>query len=228
MNPEAIYYVIDDYINQVLLVFNFVLFISLIKNRKNADPIIWGLFLILNLLSSLDSICGLYFHLTGNLNPWRIFRINYVVCEWIFLLLFFYLTEKNSRLKSFLKYLVYSSLICITIILIYNYFYSKYNDLYISDFKFFSIVPLTIYRFFEFPKHSKFENVFLSPSFYINVAIFQLTTLNFTLDLFRLSIYNFSKDIYFINVFISWLSYFAFFSILAIAFSKYSKKNELQ
>ena len=179
-------------------------------------------------MSSFDSICGLYYHLTGNLNPFRIFRINYTVGEWIFLLLFFYLTEKNSRLKYFLKYLVYSSLVCTTIILIHNYFYSKYNDLYISDFKFLTIAPLTIYRFFEFPKHSKFENVFLSPNFYINVAIFQLTTLNFTLNMFRLSIYYFSKDIYFINIFISWLSYFAFFSILAIAFSKYTKKNLLQ
>lgn len=225
MSPEELYKILSEYINQILLIFNSILFFSLIKNRKNADPIIWGIFLILNLLSSFDSICGLYFHLTGNLNPIRIFRINYAVGEWIFFLLFFYLTEKNSRLKCFLKYLVYSSLVLTTIILIYNYFYSKYNDLYISDFKFLTIAPLTIYRFFEFPKHSKFENVFLSPNFYINVAIFQLTTLNFSLDLFRLSIFYFSRDIYFINVFISWLSYFAFFSILAIAFSKYSKRT---
>jgi hypothetical protein len=37
MSPVAIYYILDDYINQVLLVFNCILFFSLIKNRKNAD-----------------------------------------------------------------------------------------------------------------------------------------------------------------------------------------------
>ena len=147
--------------------------------------------------------------------------------EWIIFLLFYFKTESNANLKRIIKYLIAFSIICSFLIFVYNYYYSKYNDLYYSDFKFFTIVPLAIYRLFEMPQHSKTENNFITPIFFINIAIFQLMVVNYSFHLFRLTLYNLNKDIYFINGFILWFSYFVFFTLLMFAFQKYSKQKTL-
>jgi hypothetical protein len=228
MSPEEIFYIVVPYICIALFTFNCILFTILILKFKVADPTLWALFFLLNFFSALDSFFGyLYVEFSILHDLKRAIRINYVIFEWVIFLIFYYTTESKVNLMRIIKYLIAFSIISSFLIFVYNYYYSKYNDLYYSDFKFFTIVPLAIYRLFEMPQHSKTKNNFITPNFFLNVAIFQVMVVNYCFHLFRLTLYNLNKDIYFINGFILWFSYFAFFIILMIAFSKYPKKNNL-
>ena len=212
------------YINQILIVFNVLVFYAIFKNYKKIPVPIFGLFLIYNVFSIFDSIFSIIPTTKDICEVGQYVRLNFSIVEWMVFLLFFYFTERVEKVKKVIKVIIAISFILIIFISFYNILADNFLDKYLTVGEFVTILPLAIYRLFEIPKHSQDYKNYSSPEFLITIGIFQFFAVNINLFLLFETIFHYSRNVFIVCALIMWFSYFVLFVILIIAFNKYSKK----